>query len=73
MIKRTTTTGSPRTTALAESLSERSVVTSSHSHEDDSRKMIGNLAGTANMMADSLTKVTDRTKFYKCRDYMMNA
>ena len=41
MIKRTTTTGSPRTTALAESLSERSVVTSSHSHEDDSRKMIG--------------------------------
>ena len=31
------------------------------------------LTGTANMMADSLTKVTDRTKFYKCRDYMMNA
>ena len=31
------------------------------------------LTTDANMMADSLTKVTDRTKFYACRSYLMNA
>ena len=30
------------------------------------------LTGTANMMADAMTKVTDKTKFYLCRNFMMN-
>ena len=30
------------------------------------------LTGTANMVADSLIKVTDRSKFFMCRNYMMN-
>ena len=29
------------------------------------------LTTDANMMADSLTKVTDRTKFYTCRSYQL--
>ena len=30
------------------------------------------LTGTDTMMADSMTKVVDRTKFFVCRNYMMN-
>ena len=30
------------------------------------------LTGTANMMADGMTKVTDKTKFFLCRNYAMN-
>ena len=30
------------------------------------------LTKTDNMMADNLTKVTDRDKFFKCRNYQMN-
>ena len=29
------------------------------------------LTGTDNMMADGFTKPVDKTKFLKCRDYMM--
>ena len=30
------------------------------------------LIGTNKMMADGLTKVVDRDKFFRCRNYMMN-